>query len=85
MNSETSRPSKTRKCPKNSKDIYPTYADALAEIDMRNRGAGFVQELTGSAFSCEACSGWHISKRRFTLTKKKGRGKQRRRLLDNLG
>ena len=59
-------------CP-TGKRAHRTYADALAAL---NRVVA--DPLTGSVYTCQTCGEFHISKRRFTLDKAKGRGKRRR-------
>jgi hypothetical protein len=55
---------------------YPTYAAALeAMFKLLER-----PEL-GSVYPCERCGAHHISSRRFTLAKLRGRGGVRRRLV----
>jgi hypothetical protein len=53
------------------KHAYRTYAealDALTRID---------PEGVGSVYTCRSCGELHVSRRRFTLEKKRGRGKGR--------
>jgi hypothetical protein len=50
---------------------YRSYAEALAaltEID---------PDGLGSVYTCRSCGEFHVSRRRFTMDKRKGRGKSR--------
>jgi hypothetical protein len=51
---------------------HSTYAEALAAL-MRVEP----DPLRGSVYTCTTCGEFHVSKRRFMLEKKKGRGKGR--------
>jgi hypothetical protein len=52
---------------------YRTYGEALDALIER-----VGDPLRGSAYECGACGTWHISSRRFTLNKTRGRGGMRR-------
>jgi hypothetical protein len=58
---------------------YRTYGDALGALMRleKDRPAEGVR----SVYQCAACGDWHVSHKTFTLTKPKGRGKRRRRLV----
>ena len=59
---------------------YPSYADALdALVDLEARGQ--MRGPFGTVYTCQTCEQFHISSRRFTVAKRKGRGKSRRRLV----
>lgn len=62
------------------KVIYGTFAEALAAIDVC-----LERPELGAAYTCPECDGWHISSRRFTLERKRGRGKARRGVLRSVG
>jgi hypothetical protein len=74
-------------CPETSKVRYLTYGKALAALDKVQDLAKPVdavtglRPLTGSVYSCDACASFHVSSRKFTLAKKRGRGKSRRGLV----
>jgi hypothetical protein len=55
------------------KKPYPTYADALKALYTT-----VSRPELGSACPCDRCDAWHISSRRFTLTRTRGRGGARR-------
>jgi hypothetical protein len=58
---------------------YESYGEALSaliELEERSPRPGI-----GSVYVCSACDAWHISERRFTMAKRKGRGKLRRRIV----
>jgi hypothetical protein len=62
---------------------YPSYGEALEaliELEERSPRPGI-----GSVCQCSRCEAWHISSRKFTLAKKRGRGKSRRGLLEDVG
>jgi hypothetical protein len=62
-------------CARTKKACHPTYAfalDALTRVDKRG---------TGSVYFCSACQAYHISSRLFTVDRKKGRGKSRKKLV----
>jgi hypothetical protein len=63
---------------------YPTYAEALAKLALRQDRAVGVARLLGSVYTCPSCEDFHLSSRKFTLVKRKGRGKTRRRLLERV-
>jgi hypothetical protein len=62
------------KCSATGKRSYPTLADALDALE-----AVVERPELGSCYQCLRCGQWHISKRRFTLVRAKGRGKRRAR------
>jgi hypothetical protein len=64
-------------CSTSGKRKYPTYRDALVAFDRLVR-EGALSADGGSIYECLTCGAWHISSRRFTLTKAKGRGKTRK-------
>ncbi len=67
-------------CP-SGKRSYETYGEALgALVDLEDRGP--LHGPFGSVYQCAACDGWHVSSRKFTLAKGKGRGKRRRGLVE---
>jgi hypothetical protein len=63
-----------RQC-KTGKVAHSTYSAALEALGRMAR-----PEL-GSVYTYEACAAFHVSSRLFTLTRKKGRGKSRKRLV----
>ncbi len=66
-------------CP-SGKRAYPSYADALAAlVDLEARGQ--MRGPFGTVYLCPSCEQFHISSRRFTVVKPKGRGKRRRGLV----
>jgi hypothetical protein len=70
-------------CP-SGKRRFTTYGAGLAaleDLDARGRLRG----PFGSVYQCSRCEGFHISSRRFTLVRRKGRGKARRGLLEDVG
>ncbi len=64
-------------CP-TGKVRQPDYASALAQVDTVVDGVTGLRSLAGSVYPCDSCSGFHVSSRRFTLAKPKGRGKRRK-------
>jgi hypothetical protein len=73
-----------RYCPAARKLSYRTYGEALAELDFRRDALTGLASLSTSAYSCDSCGGWHISRKRFTVSKRKGRGKWRRGVVDRI-
>lgn len=70
-------------CP-SGKRAYSSYAAALAALgDLDDRGQ--LRGPVGSVYGCAACDGWHVSSRKFTLTRRRGRGKRRRGLVEDVG
>ena len=66
------------------KHCYESYATGLAALeDLERRGR--LRGPFGSVYRCSRCESYHISSRRFTLVKPKGRGKARRGLLEDVG
>jgi hypothetical protein len=70
--------------PRGRKKRFATYQDALTEF-ARLEELGVLRTDRASIYSCSDCEGWHLSSRRFTLVKPKGRGKRRRGLLEDAG
>jgi hypothetical protein len=73
-----------RYCPAARKRSYRTYGEALAELDFRRDAITGIAWLSTSAYTCESCDGFHISRKKFTLVKPKGRGKRRRGVVDRI-
>ena len=70
-------------CP-SRKRPYATCAAALTaleDLEARARLRGPV----GSVYQCSRCEMRHISSRKFTIVKKRGGGKTRRGLLEDVG
>jgi hypothetical protein len=67
-------------CPTDGKRKHSSYVAALAEFDRLVALRG-MDPSRASIYECSTCRAWHISSRRFTLTKPKGRGKKRRGLV----
>jgi len=63
---------------------YSTYGEALSVLDSRLDKVTGMRSLIGSVYSCDACSGWHVSSRKFTIAKPKGRGKKRRGVVERV-
>ena len=63
------------RCP-TGKVPFATYADALAKLTELDRDG--LAPLLGSVYTCPYCGEFHITSRRFTIRKPRGRGKQRR-------
>jgi hypothetical protein len=59
---------------------YGSALDALIELEQRSG-----QDFLGSCYQCSKCGAWYISKRRFTIQKRRGRGKSRRGVLEDIG
>jgi hypothetical protein len=59
---------------------YETYADALAAL-VALEASGQMRGPFGAVYTCPQCALFHISSRRFTIAKRKGRGKSRRSLV----
>jgi hypothetical protein len=68
----------TAHCAAHGKRKYESFAAALARLEAIQEGIGELEKLTGTVYSCDACSGWHVSSRRLIPVKPKGRGKKRR-------
>jgi len=74
-------------CTETSKARYTTYGEALIALDKVQDLAKPVDAVTGlrplagSVYPCDSCTGFHVSTKRFTLAKKRGRGKSRRGLV----
>jgi hypothetical protein len=62
------------------KRAFESYAEALAALSAL-AATGTMRGPVGSIYTCTSCEMFHISSRVFTLTKPKGRGKKRRRLV----
>jgi hypothetical protein len=59
---------------------FETYSDALTVlIDLE--ASGQMRGPFGTVYTCPQCEMFHISSRRFTMAKRKGRGKTRRTLV----
>ena len=59
------------------KRTFETYASALQALDdLATRG--ILRGPFGEVYSCENCGEFHVSSRRATLRRVKGRGKARR-------
>lgn len=70
-------------CP-SGKRSYTTYAAALAAL-VRLDGDDLLRGPVGSVYQCTRCEGgWHISSRKFTLAKRRGRGKSRRGFVEHV-
>jgi hypothetical protein len=67
-------------CPETGKRSYESYAEALTELDALEQGREAAHKR-GSVYTCLACEMFHISKRQFTVWRRKGRGKSRRNLV----
>jgi hypothetical protein len=71
-----------RYCPVANKKTYFTYGEALAVLDTLAPACldavTGLRNLIGSVYSCDSCGGWHVSSRKFTIAKRRGRGKRRR-------
>jgi hypothetical protein len=65
-----------RLCPTSGKRQHTSYGDALAALDARVR-VGALDPLRSSVYVCRGCGLYHVSSRRFTVVKGKGRGKTR--------
>ena len=62
---------------------FATYAAALAALeDLRARG--LLRDPIGAVYECARCDGWHVSSRKYALSKKRGRGKTRRKILERI-
>jgi hypothetical protein len=58
---------------KRSFKSYSAALEALIELEQRQP-----RSVPGSCYQCPSCLAWHISSRKFTIDKPKGRGKKRR-------
>ena len=65
------------RCPsgKRSYDTYASASEALIELEQRSP-----RPVPGTIYTC-TCETFHISSRTFTLSKVRGRGKKRKRLV----
>jgi hypothetical protein len=68
-------------CPAEGKSKYDTYAEALGKLDSRYDLVTGLSSLSGSVYPCDFCGGFHVSSKKFTLQKPRGRGKRRRGLV----
>ena len=68
-------------CPETGKRGFTSYAEALTELDALEQN---LPDKRGSVYTCPTCEQFHISKRRFTVWRKKGHGKARRNLVGTL-
>jgi hypothetical protein len=81
---------RNRFCLSAHKRRYSTYGEALSVLDRRldregqNSDPFGMRSLIGSVYSCDYCSGWHVSSRKFTVAKPKGRGKRRRGVVERV-
>jgi hypothetical protein len=66
-----------KRCPIDGKRKHASYVAALAEFDRLVALRG-MDPSRASIYECLTCGAWHISSRRFTLVKPRGRGKRRR-------
>jgi hypothetical protein len=66
------------------KKRFATYQDALKEF-VRREQKGYLRADRASIYSCPTCESFHISKTRYTLLRRKGRGKTRRKLVARTG
>jgi hypothetical protein len=73
-----------RFCLSAHKRRYATYAEALSVLDSRLDAVTGLRSLIGSVYACDYCSGWHVSSRKFTIAKPKGRGKKRRGVVERV-
>ena len=69
-------------CP-TGKRSHTTYGDALAAL-VRLDDDDLLRGPVGSVYRCPRCDAWHISSRKFTLAKKRGRGKSRRKFVEHV-
>ena len=70
--------------PRERKKRFATYGDALRAF-VRLEKKGLIRPGLGEIYECLDCEGFHITSRRFTLVKPKGRGKRRRKMLRDAG
>jgi hypothetical protein len=70
----------THRCPVTGKRSFDTYGEALAAYDELVK-EGKLRADQGSIYTCVECGLWHISSKRFTLVRARGRGKTRKRLV----
>jgi hypothetical protein len=74
----SSQPAEGR-CP-SGKRGHATYAGALEHlVDLERRRKK--ERWQGSAYTCGSCGQFHISRRMFTVWRKKGRGRTRRNVV----
>jgi hypothetical protein len=60
------------------KRTFESYGAALASLDDRATTDLLDGRPTGSIYTCPNCGFFHVTKRLFTVDRRKGRGKSRR-------